>query len=149
MANHKAMMPDHVRQFCISEMRAYPEIVVDKGDAMAAWTAISEEGGNLGKLDIVGRVDGGAITSSPTESYHDKRTHALTTGTIGAIMKRCGLIEDVLVSLFPPQWEAVVGFYWYRLSPEEIEKLTQISPRSQGELRTKVLVRLARSWGMI
>lgn len=142
-------LPGHIRKFCEGELSAYHTLVRYWHQIVAEAEAIHEEGGNLGSLDPIGRVDGGPLHSSPTERKHERRIKILTSCQAQAVQRRMEAIEHTREQL--EEWETDIlhAYYHHRMKPDEVVQVAGCTEEEVFDTRMKACHLLARAWGMV
>lgn len=149
MATQYTGLPGHIRKFCEGELFAYRRALAEYGEILAEHNAVLDEGGNLGSLDPIGRVDGGPINSSPTEKYSAKRDKILGSDRAMSVARRIARVDGVLDTLEKDEKSIFMSYYWHKMSPDEVAQAEGITETELFEFRAYLATALARAWGMV
>lgn len=149
MAKMRTGLPRHIRRFCDDELFAYRQVLADLAEAEIEREDILLEGGNLGFINPVGRVDGGLIGSSPTYRYAGRREALLNGPRVRALRRRAEKVQAVLATLDGDEQYIIRCYYYHGMKPEEITQATGWEEYLLFELRAYVMTALATEWGLI
>ena len=151
MAKIATGLPRHVRRFCDDELFAYRKVLLALEEIQAEHDDVLREGGNLGHLNPVGRVNGGPIKGSPTYSYAARREALQSGAKTQALLRRKARVEKVLDQFCSEDYYILRCYYYHGMKPDEVCQAGGPGWNEEAlfELRAYAMTLLALEWEMI